>query len=62
MKPYTKDQTKSKVHKVTDKIHNITGKSSENPKMEAKGKDKKIAGKVQEKQASRYRYVWHNNV
>ena len=49
MKSGTKDQREGKFHKVKGQLKEIAGKLGMNPKLEAEGKDEKIAGKVQEK-------------
>jgi uncharacterized protein YjbJ (UPF0337 family) len=49
MKSGTQDQVEGKFHKVMGKFKEIAGKLGMNSKMEADGKDEKIAGKVQEK-------------
>ncbi len=49
MKSSTKDRVEGKLHKVKGKLSEIAVKLSMKPKLEAEGKDEKIAGKVQEK-------------
>ena len=49
MKSSTRDEAEGKLHQVKGKIKEIAGKLSDNPELEAKGTDEKIAGKVQEK-------------
>ena len=49
MKSSTKDQVEGEFHKVKGKLSEIAGKFTMKPKLEAEGKDEKIAGKVQEK-------------
>jgi uncharacterized protein YjbJ (UPF0337 family) len=49
MKSSTKDQAEGKFHKAKGNLKEIAGKLSMKPKLEAEGKDEKIAGKVQEK-------------
>ena len=49
MKSSTKDKAEGKFHEAKGKIKEVTGKITDNPKLEGKGKAEKIAGKVQEK-------------
>jgi len=49
MKSSTKDQAEGKFHKVKGNFKEISGKLSDNPKLEAEGSGEKIAGLVQEK-------------
>jgi uncharacterized protein YjbJ (UPF0337 family) len=49
MKSSTKDQAEGKFHTVKGTLKETAGKLSRNPKLEADGKDEKIAGKVQDK-------------
>jgi uncharacterized protein YjbJ (UPF0337 family) len=49
MKSSTKDKAKGAFHEAKGKTREMTGKITDNPKLEAKGKAEKIAGKVQEK-------------
>ena len=49
MKSSIRDKTEGTFHEVKGKVKEIAGKLSDNPKLEAKGKDEKIAGKVREK-------------
>jgi len=49
MKSSTRDEAEGKWHTVKGKIKEMAGKISMNPKLEAKGKDEKRAGKAQEK-------------
>jgi uncharacterized protein YjbJ (UPF0337 family) len=49
MKSSTQDQTEGKFHVVKGKIKEMTGKVTDNPKLEAEGKVEMIEGKVQEK-------------
>ena len=49
MKSSTKDQVKGKFHEVKGKVKEIAGKLSGKSKLEAEGKDEKIAGAVQDK-------------
>ena len=49
MKSSARDEAEGKWHKVKDKIKEMAGKISMNPKLEAKGKDEKRAEKAQEK-------------
>ena len=49
MKSSTKDQAEGKLHNVKGKIKEIAGKVSGNPELEGKGKDEKMACKIQKK-------------
>jgi uncharacterized protein YjbJ (UPF0337 family) len=49
MKSSTQDQAEGKFHAVKGKVREMTGKITDNPKLEAEGQVEKIAGKVQEK-------------
>ena len=49
MKSSTEDQAEGKFHKVKGTLKEISGKLSDNPKLEAEGTYEKIVGKVQEK-------------
>jgi uncharacterized protein YjbJ (UPF0337 family) len=49
MKSSTQDKVESNIHKVKGGVKEIAGKLSNNPSLETKGKEEKIAGKVQEK-------------
>jgi uncharacterized protein YjbJ (UPF0337 family) len=49
MKSSMKDKVKGTFHKAKGKVKEMAGKITDNPKLEAKGKDEKIAGKAQEK-------------
>lgn len=49
MKSSIRDEAEGKWHTVKGKIKEMAGKISMNPKLEAKGKDEKRAGKAQEK-------------
>ena len=49
MKSSIRDKAEGTFHEVKGKVKEISGKITDNPKLEAKGTDEKIAGKVQEK-------------
>ena len=49
MKPSTKDQAKGKFENLKGKIKQIVGTLTGQRKLEAEGKDQKLAGKAQEK-------------
>jgi len=49
MKSSIRDKTEGRFHELKGKVKQIVGKLSDNPKLEAKGADEKIAGKVQKK-------------
>jgi uncharacterized protein YjbJ (UPF0337 family) len=49
MKSSTKDKVEGKFHDAKGKVKEMAGKITDNPKLEAKGKAEKIAGKGQEK-------------
>ena len=49
MKSSTKDKEEGKFHEAKGRIKEAAGVITGNPNLEAKGKDEKIAGKVQEK-------------
>jgi uncharacterized protein YjbJ (UPF0337 family) len=49
MKSSAKDKVKGTFHEAKGKVKEMTGKITDNPKLEAEGKVEKIAGKVQEK-------------
>ena len=49
MKSSIRDKTEGTFHEVKGKVKEVSGKLSDNPELEAKGKAEKIAGKVQEK-------------
>jgi uncharacterized protein YjbJ (UPF0337 family) len=49
MKSSTKDKVKGAFHEAKGKVKEVSGKITDNPKLEAKGKAEKIAGKVREK-------------
>jgi len=49
MKSSTKDKAEGTFHEVKGKVKEIAGKLSGKPKLEAEGKDEKIAGAVQDK-------------
>ena len=49
MKSSTRDKAEGTFHEAKGKVKEMAGKISDNPKLEAKGIDEKIAGKVQEK-------------
>jgi len=44
-----RDQAEGTFHKVKGKAKEIAGKLSDNPKLEAEGRDEKTAGKIQRK-------------
>jgi uncharacterized protein YjbJ (UPF0337 family) len=47
MKSGTKDKVKGAFHEAKDKTKEMAGQIIDNPRLEAKGKAEKIAGKVQ---------------
>ena len=49
MKCSMKDKVKGTFHEAKGKVNEMTGKVTDNPTLEAKGRAEKIAGKVQEK-------------
>lgn len=49
MKTSTKDQAEGAFHEVRGKVKEIAGILSDNPKLEIKGINEKIAGKIQKK-------------
>jgi uncharacterized protein YjbJ (UPF0337 family) len=49
MKSSAQDKVKSTFHELKGKAKEITGKLSDNPKLEGEGLGEKIAGKVQKK-------------
>ena len=49
MKSSVRDKAEGTFHEAKGKVKEMAGKISDNPKLEAKGIDEKIAGKVQEK-------------
>jgi uncharacterized protein YjbJ (UPF0337 family) len=49
MKSSTKDKAEGKFHEATGIVKEVTGKITDNPKLEAEGTGEKIAGKVQGK-------------
>ena len=49
MKSSMKDKMKGTFHEAKGKVNEMTGKVTDNPTLEAKGRAEKIAGKVQEK-------------
>jgi len=49
MKSSTKDKMKGTYHEVKGKVREVAGEITDNPKLEAKGKVEKIAGKAQKK-------------
>ena len=49
MKSSIRDKTEGTFHEVKGKVKEVSGKITDNPRLEAEGSDEKIAGKVQEK-------------
>ena len=49
MKSSIRDKAEGTFHQVKGKVKEVSGKLTDNPKLEAEGTDEKIAGKVQEK-------------
>ena len=49
MKSSRQDQAEGTFHKVKGTAKEIAGKLSDNPKLEAEGRDEKTAGKIQRK-------------
>jgi uncharacterized protein YjbJ (UPF0337 family) len=49
MKSSMQDKAEGSFHKVKGALKEAAGKITDNPKLEAKGKVEKLAGKVQEK-------------
>ena len=49
MKSSMKDKVKGTFHEANGKVKEMAGKVSDNPKLEAKGKGEKMAGKAQRK-------------
>lgn len=49
MKSSIRDKAEGALHQAKGKVKEVTGKVTDNPKLEAEGKAEKIAGKVQGK-------------
>ena len=49
MKSSTKDKVQGTMHQAKGKVKEMAGVITDNPKLEAKGKAEKVAGKAQEK-------------
>ncbi len=49
MKSSMKDKVKDTLHEAKGTVKEMAGKITDNPKLEARGKAEKIAGKVREK-------------
>ena len=49
MKSSVRDKAEGLFHEAKGKVKEVSGKLSDNPKLEAEGASEKIAGKVQEK-------------
>jgi len=49
MKSSTRDRAEGAFHEAKGKVKEMTGKVTDNPRLEAKGNAEKVAGKVQEK-------------
>jgi len=49
MKSSMKDKAEGMLHEVKGKVKEVTGKVTNNPKLESKGTAEKLAGKVQVK-------------
>ena len=49
MKPSTTDNVKGKMHQLKGKVKEVAGKITNNPVLEAEGKEEVLAGKVQGK-------------
>ncbi len=49
MKSSMKDKVKGTFHQAKGKVREMAGEITDNPKLKAKGKAEKIAGKAQEK-------------
>lgn len=49
MKQSTHDQAKGSMHEAKGKVKEKIGQATNNPRMEAEGKDENLAGKVQKK-------------
>jgi len=49
MKSSTRDEAEGKLHQVTGTIKEVAGRLSDNPELEAEGKDEILSGKAQEK-------------
>jgi uncharacterized protein YjbJ (UPF0337 family) len=49
MKPSTQDRTAGKFHEIKGKVKEKSGKLTNNPDLEAEGRGKKTAGKIQGK-------------
>ena len=49
MKSSIRDKAEGTFHEVKGKVKEVSGKITDNPRLEAEGTDEKIAGKVQEK-------------
>ena len=49
MKSSIRDKAEGTFHEVKGKVKEMTGKLTDNPKLEAEGTSEKIAGKTQEK-------------
>ena len=54
---WNKDEIKGKGKQIEGAIKNKAGKLTDNPKLEAKGKAERVAGKVQEKTGKARRKV-----
>jgi uncharacterized protein YjbJ (UPF0337 family) len=48
MKSSTRDKAEGTFHEVKGKAKEVSGKITDNPRLEAEGTDEKIAGKVQQ--------------
>jgi len=51
MKPSTKDELEGKLHEAKGKVKEKVGQVINNPDMETKGQNEKLAGRVQRKSA-----------
>lgn len=58
MKSSIRDKAEGAFHEAKGKVKEMTGKISDNSKLEAKGKAEKMAGKVQEKVGQVKKIVW----
>jgi uncharacterized protein YjbJ (UPF0337 family) len=49
MKPSTKDQVEGKFHELKGDVKEKVGRATDNPNLENKGQNEKLAGKLQKK-------------
>jgi uncharacterized protein YjbJ (UPF0337 family) len=58
MKSSNRDKVEGAFHEATGKVREMAGKITDNPKLEAKGKIEKIAGKAQKKVGQVKKVLW----